>query len=225
MNSKSTIFTNVIILIAGVILCYVHSQANIPHQIVFIAGIALMVPGLINLVLLFSHDEDKKHRPTAMMKVAGWISSVGSVGLGALMIIAPGLFTPILVYIFGFVMILASLLLIFLLSKASKDGEIAGWVYIGPVLVLIAGVVMVCLGQPRVTDAMLTLITGIAMIVFALSWFTASIMIASRRRKAAKALNEEPAGKESELSKPVEAARHEAVAESSDNKQLPDHVS
>ncbi|MBD5180269.1 MAG: DUF308 domain-containing protein [Bacteroidales bacterium] len=220
MNSKSTIFTNVIILIAGVLLCYVHAQANIPHQIIFIAGIALMVPGLINLVLLFSHDEDKKHKPTAMMKLAGWISSIGSVGLGALMIIIPSLFTPILVYIFGFVMIFASLLLIFLLSRASKDGEVAGWIYTGPVLVLIAGVVMVCLGQPRITDAMLTLITGIAMIVFSLSWFTASIMIASRRRRAAKAVTAGEETGEHEPAKQIEATQEEKVKGNEDHKQF-----
>ena len=220
MNSKSTIFTNLIILIAGAILCYVHKQANIPHQIVFIAGIALMVPGLINLVLLFSHDDDKKHKPTAMMKIAGWISSVGSVGLGALMIIAPGLFTPVLIYIFGFLMILASLLLIFLLSKALKDEEIAGWVYIGPVLVLIAGVVMVCMGQPRITDSILTLTTGIAMIVFSLSWFTASIMIASRRRRANKALNKEEENRESEPAKQIDAPHEEKAEENEEHEHV-----
>ena len=188
MNSKATVITNLIILAAGLLLCYVHARENIPHTIVFITGVTLIVPGLINLVLLFSHRDDERHRPTATMKVAGWISSVASVGLGVLMVVAPGLFTPILVYIFGSVMVLASLMLIYLMSRAVKDHGIPVWLYAGPVLVLVAGVVMLCMGQPKMTDSMVTLITGLGLIVFSLSWITASIMIVRARRAQNRAL-------------------------------------
>lgn len=188
MNSKATVITNLIVLAAGVLLCLVHGRENIPHTIVFITGVTLIVPGLINLVLLFSHRDDERHRPTATMKVAGWISSIASVGLGVLMVVAPGLFTPILVYIFGSVMVLSSLMLIYLMSRAVKEHGIPVWLYAGPVLVLVAGVVMLCMGQPKITDSMVTLITGIGMIVFSLSWFTASIMIVRSRRARNRAL-------------------------------------
>lgn len=188
MNSKATVITNLIVLAAGILLCLVHGRVNIPHTIVFITGVTLIVPGLINLVLLFSHRDDERHRPTATMKVAGWISSIASVGLGVLMVVAPGLFTPILVYIFGSVMVLSSLMLIYLMSRAVKEHGIPVWLYAGPVLVLVAGVVMLCMGQPKITDSMVTLITGIGMIVFSLSWFTASIMIVRSRRARNRAL-------------------------------------
>ncbi|MDE6154471.1 MAG: DUF308 domain-containing protein [Muribaculaceae bacterium] len=188
MNSKATVITNLIVLAAGILLCLVHGRENIPHTIVFITGVTLIVPGLINLVLLFSHRDDERHRPTATMKVAGWISSIASVGLGVLMVVAPGLFTPILVYIFGSVMVLSSLMLIYLMSRAVKEHGIPVWLYAGPVLVLVAGVVMLCMGQPKITDSMVTLITGIGMIVFSLSWFTASIMIVRSRRARNRAL-------------------------------------
>lgn len=188
MNSKATVITNLIVLAAGILLCLVHGRENIPHTIVFITGVTLIVPGLINLVLLFSHRDDERHRSTATMKVAGWISSIASVGLGVLMVVAPGLFTPILVYIFGSVMVLSSLMLIYLMSRAVKEHGIPVWLYAGPVLVLVAGVVMLCMGQPKITDSMVTLITGIGMIVFSLSWFTASIMIVRSRRARNRAL-------------------------------------
>ena len=188
MNSKASVITNLIVLVAGIVLCYVHARENIPHAIVFITGITLIVPGLINLVLLFSHRDDEKHRPTATMKVAGWISGIASVGLGALMIIAPGLFTPILVYIFGSVLALAALFMIYLLSRALKAHSLPVWLYVGPVLVLIAGIVMLCMGTPTLSDNLVTLITGISMIVFSLSWFTALIMIARARKEASKAV-------------------------------------
>ncbi|MDE6450063.1 MAG: hypothetical protein K2L41_08280, partial [Muribaculaceae bacterium] len=86
-------------------------------------------------------------------------------------------FTPVLVYIFGGVMILASLMLVYLMSRAVRSHGLPVWLYVGPVLVLGAGVVMVCMGQPRLTDSVVTLITGIGMIVYALSWFTAAIMM------------------------------------------------
>lgn len=187
MNSKASIITNLIVLVAGIVLCYVHSRENIPHAIVFITGITLIVPGLINLVLLFSHRDDEKHRPTATMKVAGWISGVASVGLGAIMIIAPALFTPILVYVFGSVLALASLFMIYLLSRAVKVNSLPLWIYVGPVLVLIAGIVMLCMGSPALSDKLITLITGIGMIVFSLSWFLTVIMTGRARKAAGKA--------------------------------------
>ncbi|MCM1532687.1 MAG: DUF308 domain-containing protein [Ruminococcus flavefaciens] len=186
MNSKATFITNVIILAAGLLLCYVHGRQDIPHTIVFITGVTLIVPGLINLVLLFSHRDDEKHRPTATMKVAGWISSVASVGLGVIMVVAPGLFTPILVYIFGAVMISASLMLIYMMSRAVKVYRIPGWLYLGPVIVLIAGVAMVCMGQPRISDAMVTLITGIGMVIFSLSWLICAIMMTRHTKQQLK---------------------------------------
>lgn len=187
MNTKATVLTNIIILLAGAALCYVHAMDNIPHAIVFITGITLIVPGLINLVLLFSHRDDSKHRPTASMKIAGWITSIAAVGLGVLMVTAPGLFTPVLVYIFGGVMGLASLMLIYLMSRAMKAEQMASWPIVGPVLTLIAGVVMICMGQPRLTDQMVTLMTGVGMIVFAVSWLMASTMVAAHNRRARKA--------------------------------------
>lgn len=187
MNSKSTLFTNIIILAAGVLLCYVHARDNIINQIILITGITLAVPGVINLILLNIHDKDEKHRPTSSMKVAGWISGAASVGLGLLMIILPGLFTPVLVYIFGFLLIMASLILLYLMIRALKANAIAGWVCIGPGLVLITGVIMICLGQPAISDAMVALITGISMIVYSVSWFISSIMLASHRRHVRKA--------------------------------------
>ncbi len=193
MNTRATILTNIVILAAGLLLCYVHGRENIPHTIVFITGVTLIIPGLINLVLLFSHRDDSRHRPTASMKVAGWISSIASVGLGVLMVVAPGLFTPVLVYIFGGVMILASMMLIYLMSRAVRSHGLPVWLYVGPVLVLAAGVVMVCMGQPAITDSMVTLITGIGMVVFSLSWLTASYMV-MRHIKAQNKVMTEPSG-------------------------------
>ena len=85
-------------------------------------------------------------------------------------------------------MVLSSLMLIYLMSRAVKEQGIPVWLYAGPVLVLVAGVVMLCMGQPKITDSMVTLITGIGMIVFSLSWFTASIMIVRSRRARNRAL-------------------------------------
>lgn len=187
MNSKTSVISNLIVLVAGILLCYVYNRENIPHSIVFISGITLIVPGLINLVLLFSHRDDDRHRPTAAMKVAGWISSVASVGLGVIMVVAPGLFTPILVYLFGAVMILASLMLIYLLSRVAKETKIPLWLFLGPVIVLIAGIVMLCMGH-SIADNYITLITGIAMILFSLSWFVASITIAHARKVGQRAV-------------------------------------
>ncbi len=176
MNSKATILTNIIILAAGLLLCYVHGRDNIPHTIVLVTGLTLVIPALINMFLLFRHRSNERHLPTSAMKIAGWISSVAAIGLGALMVIAPGIFTPVLVYIFGGMMIVASVMLLYLLTVALKQYGLPGWLYIGPILVLIAGVVMVCVGQPRFTDSMVTLITGISMIVFSLSWFTTGFL-------------------------------------------------
>lgn len=131
MNSKATILTNIIILAAGLLLCYVHGRDNIPHTIVLVTGLTLVIPALINMFLLFRHRSNERHLPTSAMKIAGWISSVAAIGLGALMVIAPGIFTPVLVYIFGGMMIVASVMLLYLLTVALKQYGLPGWLYIG----------------------------------------------------------------------------------------------
>lgn len=193
MNSKATFFSNLVILAAGVLLCYEHARVDISRTIIIVTGIALIVPGLINLVLLLAHRSDT-HAPTATMRIAGWISSVAAIALGGIMVTMPDRFTPVLVYLFGGVMIVASLMLIFLILRAVKRLSIAAWPMAGPILVLIAGVVMVCMGQERFSENITTLIVGISMIVYSFSWYMTSILIAAhnhRERKLARKAQEE----------------------------------
>lgn len=198
MNSKAAFFSNLIILAAGILLCYEHARVDISRTIILITGITLIVPGLLNFILLLSHHSDT-HAPTATMRVAGWISSVAAIALGGIMISMPDRFVPFLVYLFGGVMVLASLLQIYLISRAVKRLSIAAWPMTGPILVLIAGVVMICMGETSFSENIITLIVGISMILYAISWYMTSILIAAhnhRERKLASKAQEEPAEKQ-----------------------------
>lgn len=168
-------------------MCCVSGRENILDTIVFITGLTLIVPGLINIVLLLGHRDDSRLKPSATMKVVGWISSVASVALGTFMIVAPTVFTPVLQYMFGGVMILSSLVMVYMMTRIDNSVRLPWWLYVGPVVVLVIGIVMLCIDGAHLADMAVALVTGIAMIVFAVSWFTTGFEIARRRRAARKA--------------------------------------
>lgn len=182
MSSKASVITNLIVLAAGIVLLLLHSRPGILHWIIFVSGMMFIIPGLINVVLLAGHHKDGSS-PSSSQRIVGWISSIAAVTLGIVMVIAPDMFVDILVFLFGGLMILASLSLIYILAAVLKTRGLPGWLYIGPVIVLVAGVGMVCVGPRPLNDNVVTLITGIGMIIFALSGF--SILIAAGRKSPA----------------------------------------
>lgn len=188
MKSKAFFLANLVLLAVGALLCYLHGRVDILHSIVFITGIALIVPGLLNMAVL-----RRESTPSAFSRSIGWVTSLAAIALGVVMMVIPGWFIPVLVYLFGALLILAPLAMVYSMSRVATEPRLPGWSYVAPILVLIAGVVMIGLGRDRLTDQYITLITGIGIILFALNAFVVIALLSRKRPTTPSAIDSTPA--------------------------------
>ncbi len=183
MNGKGSIITNLIILLAGVLLCWLSNRPHVLHTIIFITGIIFIVPALINIVMLFGHSNSEEKK-SYVMKVVDWITSGAGIILGICLVLSPDFFLPILVYLFGAIAVLGGLFQIYMLSYGFRPVKFPATLYIIPVVLLVGGVVMLFTGHygedgVGLADQTVLLMTGIGMILFAINTFVTKIMYKS----------------------------------------------
>lgn len=184
MNGKGNIITNLIILASGIVLCIMSNRPDILHTIILVTGIMFIVPALVNLVLLFGKQQGTgTERTSYTMRVVGWISSIAAIILGICLVVSPDSFVEILVYLFGGVLVLGSLMQIYMLARGYHPAKFPGTLYIAPVIILIGGVTMLSLGRTTISDRIITLMMGIGMILFAVNSFITMTLLHSMARK------------------------------------------
>lgn len=167
MNTKSNIVTNILILIVGVVFIFMQSRQDVLHAIVLILGILFIAASVINLLMLFM---GKTHPSGSSGRIAGVLASGAALALGIWMVVSPGDIINVIVYAFAVLLILGGLYHIYVLAYGYRPLRFPGWLYIFPALLVIAGVTMLVIGGPQMQNY-IVLITGIAMVVFAVCSF------------------------------------------------------
>ncbi len=147
-------------LIVGLILVIWPNDAA--NFIVITIGVLFLITGIIS-VIGYAVSRSKKNAPTTRMPFEG----VGSLLFGLWLVIMPGFFTNIIMFLLGFILILAGIFQIATLASARKSANIPAALFIIPSLVLIAGVIVVL--SP--TDAVHTafLIIGVSSLIYSVS--------------------------------------------------------
>ena len=139
-------------LVIGVLLV-AWPEAAILYLVITI-GVLFLVPGLFSLSgYLIRGKQDGSRFPIA--------------GLGSLLLIMPAFFVGILMYVLGAVLVLAGISQIVNLSAARSWTVVPGGFFVIPVLVLIAGIVV--LFNPFTAAAVPFIILGVSSIVYGLS--------------------------------------------------------
>lgn len=173
MNTKSALFTNLIILAVGILLIIYHNS-NVISTIIVITGVAFIVASLFNLVMLIKRNRSTNTSPATQhvnISIAyGIIASLGGIGLGAWMAISPASLVSIVVYLFAALLVIAGLYNIIMLFLKHKLMPIPLWLYILPALMAIAGIVILCT-DIKTIESTAVLITGIATTAFAINRF------------------------------------------------------
>ena len=146
-------------LVVGLILVIWPNDAA--NFIVITIGILFLISGVVSLVG-YTTSRSKKN-PAARMPFEG----LGSLLFGLWLVIMPGFFTNIIMFLLGFILILAGIFQIASLTTARKSVRVPGAFYIIPSLVLIAGIVVVFSPNDALHTAFL--IIGISSLVYALS--------------------------------------------------------
>ena len=144
-------------LVIGVLLV-AWPEAAILYLVITI-GVLFLVPGLFSVFgYLIRGKQDGSSFP---------IAGLGSPLFGLWLMIMPAFFVGILMYVLGAVLVLAGISQIVNLSAARSWTVVPGGFFVIPVLVLIAGIVV--LFNPFTAAAVPFIILGVSSIVYGLS--------------------------------------------------------
>lgn len=163
--------TGLIVLAVGVLLIVWHQRIDVLNWMVIVVGLMLIVPGLYSLIsALVRKGEDRSRRGSHSAPTSTVIASVGALALGLWMIVDPAFFVGLLAYIFGAILILVGIYHIIYLSVWSRPFVLPFWYYVIPVLMIAAGVVVLCTSV-RTMNSVVVLITGIAFVCSGVTTF------------------------------------------------------
>lgn len=181
MKSRSNWLTIIIVFVVGILLIVWHQRIDILSWIVISAGLMLVIPGLYSLIsAMVRKKEDGKINYSASS--ASIVASVGALALGIWMIVNPAFFVGLLAYIFAAILILYGIYHIIVIGFRAKPIIMPGWFYIIPVLMIIAGVVLLCTSV-RTLNSVVVLITGIALVASAVNSMLETVSMTPTRMK------------------------------------------
>lgn len=188
MKGGTLIVTNVVILVAGIILIAAFRRPDFLHTIIFITGILFIIPGIVNMFVLGREGKRSKENPlgrSLTARVTGWATCGAALILGASMCIVPETYRPLLVYIFALTLLLGGFYHIYMIAKGLKPVKFPGWIYILPLMMIAASAIMLLVPSLKDDSRQNTviLITGIGLIVFAVTSFIEMAAIRSINRQ------------------------------------------
>lgn len=193
MNRKNSAFlANLIALLVGVALVALHDQVSLMRWIVIAMGLMFLVPAAVSLIITLSQISRRAAGDQAAPASGGLITTIGCICFGILLIIRPLVFIEVLVYLFAVLLIVGGIYHVIALVAASRSVPVGLWLYILPAIVALAGFALL-LSDIRDVESTVNLITGIALICFAVASFSGYLV----SRKAAKVGGSAQSGEES----------------------------
>ncbi len=174
MSNKGNAFISILVLLLGAVFIYFFDGDEIPRSIVFLCGLAFAVPALILLLATFFTG---KNRHSAGYRGIQIVCGVGGLGLGACIMLLPDVFRPLLIYPFAVLMVAGGAFQVFLISHKRRPVDYPAWMYVIPIVVIIAGVVMLCVTSLRdvENERWVVLITGVAAVLYGFNGIMVSV--------------------------------------------------
>ena len=158
MNTRMNLvlMRSIISLVIGVLLVIYPGDFSI--YLVMSIGALFMIPGIIAVIAYMLHRNELRSFP---------VIGLGSTLFGLWLLIMPGFFVTILMYALGTALILAGINMTVGLVNARRFAVVPLGFYTVPVLIIIAGVVV--LVNPFATAEIPFIMLGVSGIVYALS--------------------------------------------------------
>ncbi|MDE6266113.1 MAG: DUF308 domain-containing protein [Muribaculaceae bacterium] len=181
MRTLGNYLTALIIGGAGALLCMMNSRTQVADTIIMILGALFILCGVITIFSV-SHGSRRQQQGIVMRTVA-WITSIGGIGLAVAMLVSPEWFMGVLVYMFSAILILCGLVQVIALTWGYRGVRFPGWMYIIPVILLVAGVTMIFSDSLRYDTSRMLLIAGIGLLLFGFNYLLQLIIAAARRPK------------------------------------------
>lgn len=208
MTNKGNFLVSALILVLGAVFIWCYDHATLPQYVVTLCGLAFAVPAVVSLLGAFVFN--RKGSGSALQRMIQIVCGVGGLGMGLIIILFPDEFKPLLVYPFAVLIAVGGLFQIFMLSHRYRPVDYPGWMLVGPILLIVCGVVMLCI--PVLKDVanapLLVLVTGICGVVYGVT----GILISILGRTLTPLVRQEKSAKASEGSDVAEAVASEAPA-------------
>ena len=156
------LLTNVILLLAGIILIVFHA---VPGVLVWgsrVIGAMFLLPAIAYLVMVAVRHADARTSADYL----GVLPAVGGLCFGIVMMIKASMFDGILQLLMGVLLVVLGLfhVIYLLLSKGSL--HIKGWYFLAPLMVALCGILSLVLPALRANVSTVVLITGICLLLF-----------------------------------------------------------
>ncbi len=156
------LLTNVILLLAGIILIIFHGVPNILIWGSRVVGAMFLLPSLAYLIMVAVRHADARTSTDYM----GALPAVGGLCFGVMMIIKAAKFDGILQLLLGILLLVLGLFHIIYLMLSRDTLKIKSWYYICPLLVVLCGVLSLSLPSLKASVSSVVLVTGICLLLF-----------------------------------------------------------
>ena len=156
------LLTNVILLLAGIILIIFHNVPTIMLWGSRVVGAMFLLPALIYLVMVAVRHADTRTSTDYL----GVLPAVGGLCFGLVMIIKAHLFDGILQLLMGVLLLVLGLFHIVYLLLSRNSLNIKGWYYLCPLIVLLCGILSLTVASLQANISLVVLITGICLLLF-----------------------------------------------------------
>ena len=149
-------------------------------------GILFIVPGLVAMISCFRSVPEE--RPLPLFPIV----ALGSILLGVIQIVHPELFIEMLRYILVGILLVATAFQFYSLWTILRTSpQLSAWNYLGPVVPLIIGLVILFYEPVRTDLAMCNLLTGVGLVAYALFELWTIVLTSRAKRLAAAAAPQE----------------------------------
>ena len=156
------LLTNVILLLAGIILIVFHAVPNVLVWGSRIIGAMFLLPAVAYLIMVAVRHADARTSADYM----GVLPAVGGLCFGIVMMIKASLFDGILQLLMGVLLIVLGLFHVIYLILSRNSLNIKGWYYLCPIVVTLCGMLSLMVTSLRENIPMVVLMTGICLLLF-----------------------------------------------------------
>ena len=156
------LLTNVILLLAGIILIVFHGVPDFLEWGCRVMGAMFVLPAITYLIMVAVRHTDARTSADYM----GVLPAVGGLCFGLVMIIKAHLFDGILQMFMGILLVVLGLFHVIYLLLSRNSLNIKGWYYLCPLIVVLSGILSLTVSSLRANVSTVVLITGICLLLF-----------------------------------------------------------
>lgn len=156
------LLTNVILLLAGIILIVFYNVPNILQWGCRVMGAMFVLPAAAYLIMVAVRHADARTSADYL----GVLPAVGGLCFGIVMMAKPDKFDEILQLLMGILLVVLGLFHIIYLLLSRNSMHVKGWYFLCPVVVTMCGLLSLMVPSVRESVSTVVLMTGICLLLF-----------------------------------------------------------